>query len=127
VAAQKCGRKIDIVFSLEVSEKVAEGRVRGRYSCKRCGKIYNKSSVELTKKSACEGCGGKEFDVREDDVSKSGLKERFAVFNKNTKPILEHYKNKGVLHQIKAEAPVKSVRDKMLEVMKNLDQEREGQ
>ena len=49
----------------------------------------------------CDACGSQEFKIREDD-SLEVLHKRWEVYIEETKPLLEYYKNKGILVSIDA-------------------------
>ncbi len=88
--------QIDGVINLVVSEDKLLSRLTGRRTCKSCGKICNMSS--LTGNTICTSCGGKLY-IRDDDKVET-VKNRLTVYTLQTKPILEFYKNRGLLVNI---------------------------
>jgi len=66
-----------------------------RRTCKSCSAIYNILTLKPKKEGICNICGG-ELIQRGDDNPES-IKKRFREFEEKTKPVLEHYKEKGVL------------------------------
>ena len=91
------GVKIDKVIELTVPDELAFKRILERKKCEKCGKMYGidfPSKVE----NVCDVCGGK-LVIRTDDT-KETLKARIDTYKKNSKEILEYYKNKGLLKTI---------------------------
>jgi adenylate kinase len=82
---------IDVVVSLEVPYETLLSRVVGRRTCKSCGYIYNTNWNLGYKK--CPKCGG-EWGIRSDDNEET-YKTRFDVYQKETLPILEYFKQNG--------------------------------
>ena len=86
---------IDSCLYLDVDKDVIVDRLSGRITCRDCGKIYNSKTY---KESTCE-CGG-ELYVRDDDKPEA-IAIRFETYEKNTKPLIDYYKKKGILKTVK--------------------------
>ena len=82
---------IDVVVNLEVPYEALLSRVVGRRTCKSCGYIYNTSWNLGYEK--CPKCGG-EWGVRSDDNEET-YKTRYDVYQNETLPILDYFKNEG--------------------------------
>jgi adenylate kinase len=92
--------EIDSVVLLNVPEDIIIKRILGRYSCPNCGTIYNKFFMKPKKEGICDECGEKiEFKQRTDDTEET-LKNRLEIFKKNTEPLVEYYKNLGIVKEI---------------------------
>ena len=91
------GVKIDKVIDLTVPDELAFKRILERKKCEKCGKMYG---IDFPPKveNVCDVCGGK-LVIRTDDT-KETLKARIDTYKKNSKEILEYYKNKGLLKTI---------------------------
>ncbi|MBV7391356.1 MULTISPECIES: adenylate kinase [Enterococcus] len=101
-------KKIDAVIEIQVAEKVLIERLAGRYMCRNCGatyhKIFNPTKVEDT----CDRCGGHEFYQREDDKPET-VKNRLAVNMEASAPILDFYKQAGLLHSLDGDRDIDEV------------------
>lgn len=98
---EELGRKIDKVIELTAPDELVFKRILERKSCEKCGKMYGidfPSKVE----NVCDDCGGT-LIVRTDDT-KETLKARIDTYNKNSKEILEYYKNVGLLKTVDSSA-----------------------
>ncbi len=90
----KNGKKVDKVIELLASDELVYRRILERKKCEKCGRMYG---IDFPSKvlNVCDDCGGK-LSVRADDT-KETLKARIDIYKKNSKEILEYYKEKGLL------------------------------
>jgi adenylate kinase len=97
------GTGIDYAIYLVVSEKTIIERLSARRTCKLCKRVYNLITNPPPQEDKCE-CGGELFQ-RSDDNPKS-IKVRLEEFRKNSLPMVEYMKLKGVLIEIDGERPI---------------------
>lgn len=97
---EKLGYDIGNVFLLNIDVKTLEKRITGRRLCEDCQAIYNiNDEVKAPKvESVCDKCGGKLYQRKDDNLE--SFRTRYAMYQEKTEPIIEHYKNKNVLHEI---------------------------
>ncbi|HPC56495.1 MAG TPA: adenylate kinase [Caldisericia bacterium] len=97
-------RKLDIVFSIIVSEENIIKRLTGRRICPECGKIYN---IYFDKPEKDEICNfdGEKLIQREDDKVEI-VKKRIEEFKENTEPVIEYYRNKNIIYEIDGEKEI---------------------
>jgi len=98
--------KLDHVFFLKVTRRVAVRRLSNRYMCD-CGMTYNLLTKKPKHDLKCDKCGGKLYR-RADDEPKI-IKERFKVYKKETKPVIKYYKKKKLLREVNAGKPESEV------------------
>jgi adenylate kinase len=84
--------KIDAIINLQVPEWIIVARLSSRRICKNCGAVYNILYLKPKREGICDVCGGPLYQ-REDDTEKV-IKDRIKVYEKQTQPLLEYYKNK---------------------------------
>ena len=95
--------KIDLFLLLDVSREIIKKRILGRYSCKKCGEIFNKYTLPPKTEGICDKCGAEiKFEQRSDDNEET-LKNRLDTYEKNAKPIIEYYNKKKLLRKVNAE------------------------
>ncbi|HZK02088.1 MAG TPA: adenylate kinase [Anaerovoracaceae bacterium] len=92
--------KIDKVIDLSADEKILLNRMIGRRVCKSCGKIYNIMGMTSKVEGICDVCGG-ELYQRDDDTEET-VKKRFEVYHSSTKPLIDYYRQKGILLPVDA-------------------------
>lgn len=90
--------EIDVVINMDVTEEVIIERLSSRLSCSNCNKIYNLRSTAPKKQGICDTCQG-EVIRRHDDEPKV-VKKRLKEYKKNTKPLIDFYRDKGILIDI---------------------------
>jgi len=83
--------KVDLVINLTLSKEEAIRRLLNRLTCAKCGFITRKDAVSSL---VCSECGG-ELVSRSDDTIES-IEKRFAIYEKETYPLLDRYKKQGV-------------------------------
>jgi adenylate kinase len=88
--------KIDLVINIEVDFALVMDRICGRRVCKDCGESYHITT--LNGATTCSRCGG-ELIQRKDDNPET-VESRLAVYSKQTAPLIEYYKEKGLLFNV---------------------------
>jgi adenylate kinase len=73
-------------------------RLTGRRTCKACGQMYNVYSNTPKKEGICDKCGGALF--QRDDDKEETIKKRLEVYSSQTAPLIDYYKNKGILKTV---------------------------
>lgn len=92
--------KIDYVINFVIDfERVVE-RLGGRRTCV-CGETYH---VSTHPSDACDKCGQKLF-VRDDD-KEDIIRNRLAVYEKNTAPLVDFYRERGLLVDVDADRTI---------------------
>jgi adenylate kinase len=86
--------KIDVVIQLIVPDWIIIERLSTRRICKNCGEVYNVRYLKPKIEGVCDKCGGQLYQ-RSDDTSEV-IKKRIGVYERQTQPILEHYRENGV-------------------------------
>lgn len=94
------GQKLDAAVFMEVDFEVLMKRLMGRRTCSETGKllnIYFSSKEELT---ACIEAGGKLLR-RKDDNEKT-IRNRLTVYERETSPLIEYYRDRKLLRVVPA-------------------------
>jgi adenylate kinase len=86
--------KIDAIIHLMVPDWIIIERLSSRRICKNCGAIYNILYLKPKKDMICDNCGGQLYQ-RPDDTPEV-IKKRIEVYEKQTQPLLQYYRDKGV-------------------------------
>ncbi len=98
---KEIGRELTAVIYLKVSWEVVKMRLTGRLICRNCGAIYHKINKPPKNDMRCDICGG-ELYQREDDKEEV-IKQRFEVYNQQTAPLVDFYREKGILFEVNSE------------------------
>jgi len=86
--------KIDVIIQLAVPDWIIIERLSTRRICKNCGEVYNIRYLKPKKDMICDKCGGPLYQ-RPDDTPEV-IKKRIKVYEQQTQPILQYYKEKNV-------------------------------
>ncbi len=89
---------LDRVVWFEVEAPVLVERLSGRRSCPRCGSVYNVVSKPPRVPGRCDR-DGSELVQRPDDRP-DAVSVRLRVFAEQTAPLLEHYRQTGLLQSL---------------------------
>ncbi len=95
---KEIGREIGIVISINTPKDELIRRITGRLVCKSCGAPYHKDNRKPKVEGICDICGG-ELIQRPDD-NKDALEVRLVHYDNQTKPLLDFYNKKGLLHTL---------------------------
>jgi adenylate kinase len=115
-ALEERSRGLDKVVHIDVPEQELLRRIGNRYSCQWCQAPHTfdleppaEGSEETSGKEdrRCQACGG-ELYQRADD-SPEALRRRIDVYNTETVPVLDFYRQKGLLVVISGAGSVESI------------------
>lgn len=90
--------KVDKVIFLDVDFSIVIERITGRRTCPKCSHIHNIKYPGDP--DYCSVCGTK-YVVRSDDTEEA-IKKRLATFTEKTLPIVDYYKEKGLVVTVDA-------------------------
>lgn len=99
----------------DLNQDILISRIVNRRSCPKCGEIYNIKFKPTKVEGICDKCGA-ELTQRKDDNEETA-KARFDTYFKETAPLIDYYKNKGVLKSIDAEGSIDEVWERLLKVV----------
>jgi adenylate kinase len=91
----RLGEKLDCALELDIPRDVLIDRLTTRRTCTNCGEIYNTKRKPPKVEGICDVCGGDV--VQRDDESEEAIEHRLEVYNEQTAPLVEFYRNEGLL------------------------------
>jgi adenylate kinase len=109
-ALKRRSRPLDLVVYIEVPERVTISRVTGRWVCRDCQTPYTLETSEQPDGSmdkTCERCGGELY--RRNDDTPEAVKKRIEVYNGETLPVLEFYRERSLLAAVSGVGTVDDV------------------
>jgi adenylate kinase len=95
---QDMKRGIDHCVSIEVDKEELIRRLTGRRTCRNCGAMYHLIFDPPTTEGVCNKCGG-ELYQRDDDKEET-IRARLKVYEEQTAPLIEYYRNRELLRTI---------------------------
>ena len=111
-------KKIDYVINIDVDQEILMERLTGRRICKSCGSTYHLVFNPPAKDDVCDRCGG-ELYQRADDNAET-VQNRLEVNQKQTKPLLDFYEDKGYLRNINGQQDIRKVFDDLDQLLRSL-------
>ncbi len=109
------GTAIDAVLYLVAPDEEIIKRISGRRVCPKCGAVYNIYFNPPKEDEKCDICGTK-LVQREDDKEEV-VRNRIKVYKERTHPLVDYYKNLGLLYEIDALGSVDSVQQRIEAVL----------
>ncbi len=97
-------------YELPASEIVA--RLGGRRTCEKCKAVYHVTERPPKVEGRCDRCDGKLFQ-REDDQPES-IKVRLETYDRSTAPLIEFYREAGLLMQVSAAGTPEEIYNRMI-------------
>lgn len=115
---KQLNQELGYVIKLDISLETLEKRITGRRICSDCKTVYNINSKEEKPKqeSICDKCGGRLYQRNDDNIT--SFKNRYKVYIEKTKPLLDYYKEKGILYVINGDDSVETIAQKIDKVLK---------
>lgn len=92
--------KLDKVLNFVASKKVILSRLGGRMTCRQCGAIYHLKEIPPRIEGLCDLCGDKLY--RRQDEEPKIIQKRLRLYKERTKPVIDYFRNKGLLVDIDA-------------------------
>ena len=114
-ALEAKGIRIDHVVSIEVDDSAIESRMTGRRVCPKCGASYHIVNIPPKKEGICDVCGGALKQRKDDDPET--VKDRLAVYHKETEPLKGFYEARGVLKTVEDQPTVEGTTREILRVL----------
>lgn len=89
---------VDFAIDVEVPDENIISRMSGRRSCPGCGASYHIVHIPTKVEGICDRCGAK-LVLRDDDRPET-VRNRLSVYHTQTKPLIDFYGSRHVLHEI---------------------------
>ncbi len=101
VTLKGIGRGISKALAILVDEEELVRRLTGRYICRECQTPFHTIFSPPAVAGVCDKCGGALY--QRDDDSETTVRNRLAVYARQTEPLIAFYDSKGVLVRIDGE------------------------
>jgi adenylate kinase len=107
--------QVKLVPYICVPEEVLIDRLTGRWTCREEGHIFHEKYNPPQKAGRCD-FDGSELYQREDDKAET-VKRRIRVYLEQTQPLIEYYRQRGVLAEVDGKKPIEQVTLDLLAVI----------
>ena len=112
---QKMGLGLQSVLLVQVPHRIIVERLAGRRTCKDCGALYHLKFNASASESVCDRCGG-ELLQRDDDREET-ISARLKVYDKQTAPLADYYRQRGILREIDGVGSVDDIRNRLIKAL----------
>ena len=106
-ALKALGDKLDYAIEVDVPDENIVKRMAGRRACVHCGATYHIVHAPTKVENICDVCGG-DLILRDDDKPETVTK-RLTVYHNQTKPLIDYYKEEGILATVDGTADLEDV------------------
>ena len=103
------GAGLDAVVYFDVAEPELLRRLTGRRLCRRCQAAFHQVSAPPRRDGVCDRCGG-DLHQRDDDREDT-VRTRLEVYGRQTAPLLDYYRGRGLLATINGEGRIEAIHD----------------
>jgi adenylate kinase len=98
------GQPLETVVLLNLDLGVLFKRLTGRRICQDCGRVFNVLTVPGGAVPHCEKCGDHPRLIQRPDDKEDVIGKRLEVYEAQTKPLVEYYRQNGLLRVVDADA-----------------------
>lgn len=116
---QNAKLKLDAVLDLEAPEEEIVKRIAGRRMCRKDSSHIFHVEYSPSKEEQCDICGG-ELYQREDDREDT-VRRRLEVYHTETEPIIDYYREQGLVTTLSALGAVSDVTERALKALGRSD------
>jgi adenylate kinase len=99
------GQPLDavVLFNVDYAE------IAGRRTCPTCGTIFNVHDAATPGITHCVNCADAPLLTQRPDDNEQTVARRLAVYDEQTRPLIEHYRAQGLLRSVDAQGAVDDV------------------
>ena len=107
--------KLDAVVNYELPLDEIVARISGRRTCTKCKAVFHVTALPPKHAGVCDKCGGALIQ-REDDRPEA-VRVRMAVYVKSTTPLIEFYRQRGLLTPVAATGTPEEIVGRSLKIL----------
>jgi len=111
------GARVNIATYIHVGPELLLKRLSGRWTCSKCGHVYHILYSPPQKPGFCDLDGGALYQ-RDDDTEET-QKRRIEVYFEQTAPLLDYYRDLGLLTQINGEQSIEMVQRDLIAAIRS--------
>jgi len=109
--------KVNLVPFITAPVDVLIERLAGRWTCRVCGRVYHERFNPPKKSGICDIDDG-ELYQRDDDKAETVV-HRIGVYQNQTAPLINYYRERDVLAEINGFAPIDEVSAQLMSALKH--------
>ena len=102
-------------LALLLDDEIAVKRIAGRRTCAACQRSHNVAFEPPKEEGVCDACGGR-LVARSDDDEMT-VRRRLEVYHQSTAPLLDFYRDRGLLREVDADGSEHEVTERALDAI----------
>ncbi len=106
------GQTIDAVIYLTAPRNILLKRIAGRVTCRTCQASYNIYYSPPREEGLCDRCGDEVYERSDDNWATA--KHRLDVYLNQTMPMVDHYRELSMLHEINGDNYIEYVTERLV-------------
>lgn len=106
---------LNAVLSIQVPHDVIVQRLAGRRNCQNCGALYHVNFDPPSNGETCDRCDGG-LQQRDDDREET-ITTRLQVYESQTAPLANYYRERGKLREINGVGKVEDIEKRIVEAL----------
>lgn len=106
---------LSYVIVIEIPEEESIKRISHRRSCPNCGTTYHLDFKKPKQEGMCDSCGNDL--VQRDDDKPEAIKQRLVIYRQETAPLLERYRERGILHEVDGMGTIEEIWERIQKVL----------
>jgi len=110
------GKTIEAALFIDAPEEELVRRLSSRWTCRKCQAVYNVISNPPREKGKCDVCGGELYQRIDDEPDT--VRNRIRVYWDQTSPLIDYYRDEGLLTTIESEGGIDHVHEKILSALR---------
>jgi adenylate kinase len=107
------GLRVDQALYVKVPNDTLLDRLSGRWICRNCGAVYHERYNPPAVPGVCDNCGKSDLYRRIDDKRETA-ENRLRVYFDQTMPVIDYYRQQGVLDEINGDQHIERVTAEMM-------------
>ena len=111
------GGQIDRVLHIRVADAELVRRLSDRYICRQCQRPYMRDADTGASPARCADCPDGGAIYQRDDDTPDAVANRLAVYHRETAPLLDFYRQRGLLSDIAGEGEIAAVNAALLQAL----------
>lgn len=120
---QRMGLTLDAVVLIDVDDDEIVERLSGRRICPKCGAVYHVRRNPPKEAGKCDRCGANL--IQRDDDRVDVIRHRLEVYSRQTAPLIEHYRVRGILRCVDGTGNLTDVHHRIVSLLGGADDESE--
>jgi len=111
----EAGHPLQVAIDFLVPTEELIRRLSGRRVCRQCGASFHLISAPSRVAGVCDHCGGPLYQRDDDNVET--VSRRLEVHNRQTRPIAEYYRQRGLLQEVDGSRSIEEIQAQLEQIL----------